>query len=69
MPRRNRLPAVPVYQSRVLGASATSLGIIEGVAEGINSGLKMTAGWWSDRSSRRRPVVILGYSIGSEARR
>ena len=30
-------PLLPVYLSRVLGASAVSLGVIEGVAEGVNS--------------------------------
>src|SRR5262245_39847826 len=29
-------PLLPLYLSRVLGASATSLGIVEGVAEAIN---------------------------------
>ena len=61
-------PLLPVYLSRVLGASAVSLGIIEGVAEGINSLLKAIAGWWSDRRSRRRPLVILGYAISSAVR-
>ncbi len=61
-------PLLPVYLSRVLGASATSLGIIEGVAEGVNSILKVISGWWSDRRSRRRPLVILGYTISSAAR-
>src|SRR6478735_7991627 len=61
-------PLLPVYLSRVLGASATSLGIIEGVAEGVNSILKVISGWWSDRRSRRRPLVILGYTISSSAR-
>ncbi len=61
-------PLLPVYLSQVLGASATSLGIIEGVAEGINSVLKVIAGWWSDRRSRRRPLVIFGYTISSVAR-
>jgi MFS family permease len=61
-------PLLPVYLSRVLGASATSLGIIEGVAEGVNSILKVISGWWSDRRSRRRPLVILGYTISSFAR-
>ncbi len=37
-------PLLPVYLSRVLGASATSLGIIEGVAEGVNSLLKIASG-------------------------
>jgi MFS family permease len=61
-------PLLPVYLSRVLGASATSLGIIEGVAEAVNSGLKIVSGWISDRQSRRRPIVIVGYALSSLAR-
>jgi len=61
-------PLLPVYLSRVLGASATSLGIIEGVAEGVNSILKVVSGWWSDHRGQRRPIVILGYTISSAAR-
>jgi len=61
-------PLLPVYLSRVLGASAVSLGVIEGVAEGVNSLLKVFSGWWSDRRSKRRPIVILGYALSSAAR-
>lgn len=61
-------PLLPIYLSRVLGAGAASLGIIEGVAEGINSILKVVSGWWSDRRGRRRPIVILGYSLSGAAR-
>jgi MFS family permease len=61
-------PLLPIYLSRVLGAGALSLGIIEGVAEGINSILKVVAGWWSDRRGRRRPLVILGYGLSGAAR-
>ena len=61
-------PLLPVYLSRVLGASATSLGIIEGVAEGVNSLLKMASGWVSDRRRERRPIVILGYALSSLSR-
>jgi MFS family permease len=61
-------PLMPVYLSQVLGASALSLGVIEGVAEGVNSLLKILSGWWSDRRPRRRPMVILGYSLSSAAR-
>jgi MFS family permease len=61
-------PLLPIYLSRVLGASATSLGIIEGVAEGVNSLLKIASGWLSDRRRRRRPIVILGYALSSLAR-
>src|SRR5689334_9237811 len=61
-------PLLPVYLRQVLGASATSLGIIEGVAEGINSLLKIISGRIADRRARRRPLVILGYAISSVAR-
>src|SRR5262245_2570309 len=61
-------PLLPVYLSRVLGASATSLGIIEGVAEGVNSLLKIVSGWLSDRGRKRRPIVIVGYALSSLAR-
>ena len=61
-------PLLPVYLSRVLGASATSLGIIEGVAEGVNSLLKIASGWISDRRRERRSIVILGYALSSLAR-
>jgi MFS family permease len=61
-------PLLPVYLSRVLGASAVSLGIIEGVAEGVNSLLKVISGYWSDRVRQRRPIVIAGYALSSLAR-
>src|ERR1043166_5242939 len=61
-------PLLPVYLSRVLGAGALSLGIIEGVAEGVNSLLKVVSGYWADRSTRRRPIVIGGYALSSLAR-
>jgi MFS family permease len=61
-------PLLPVYLSRVLGATAVSLGIIEGVAEGVNSLLKVLSGYWSDRARRRRPIVIAGYALSSLAR-
>jgi len=61
-------PVLPVYLVRVLGASAFSLGLIEGVAEAINSVLKVASGWASDRWTRRKPIVIGGYALSSAAR-
>lgn len=61
-------PLLPVFLSRVLGAGAISLGLIEGVAEAVNSVLKVGSGWLSDRRARRRPIVIAGYAISSAAR-
>jgi MFS family permease len=61
-------PLLPVYLSRVLGAGALSLGIIEGVAEALNSVLKIVSGYVSDRWTRRRPIVVAGYLLSSSAR-
>lgn len=61
-------PLLPVYLSRVLGASAASLGVIEGAAEAVNSVLKIASGWLADRRSRAKPIVIAGYSLSTLAR-
>jgi MFS family permease len=61
-------PLLPVYLTRVLGAGAVSLGVIEGVAEAANSLLRIVSGRLSDRWRVRRPIVIAGYSLSSAAR-
>src|SRR5712671_1440723 len=61
-------PLLPFFLTRVLYANAVSLGVIEGAAEATSSLLKIWAGRVADRSPRKRPLVLLGYSISSLAR-
>jgi MFS family permease len=61
-------PLLPVFLATVLGASATYVGTIEGVAESTAALLKFASGWWSDRVSRRKPLVLAGYAIASVVR-
>src|SRR5438105_2428520 len=61
-------PLLPFFLTRVLNAGAVSLGVIEGAAEATNSLLKIWAGRVADRSPRKRPLVLLGYSVSSVAR-
>jgi len=61
-------PLLPFFLTRLLGAGAVSLGIIEGGAEATNSILKILAGGMADRAGRKRPFVIFGYSVSSVAR-
>jgi MFS family permease len=61
-------PLLPLFLTATLGASAATLGVIEGAAETTASLLKLASGWWSDRVSRRKPLVVLGYAIASVAR-
>ena len=61
-------PLLPDFLTRTLHAGPAALGLIEGVAEATASFMKMASGWWSDRSSRRKPIVAAGYSIAALAR-
>src|ERR671931_703337 len=61
-------PLLPVFLSSVLGASASFVGAIEGAAESTAALLKLASGWWSDRVQRRKPLVVLGYTIASVMR-
>ena len=61
-------PLLPIFLATVLGASATYVGTIEGIAESTAALLKLAGGWWSDRLSRRKPLVLAGYAIASAVR-
>ncbi|MCA9242967.1 MAG: MFS transporter [Phycisphaerales bacterium] len=58
-------PIIPLFVVGTLGASPALLGLIEGLAEGISSGLRWVGGRWSDRLGRRKPFVIAGYSLSA----
>ena len=58
-------PLIPAFLATVLGASALSMGAIEGTAESVASLLKFGSGWWSDRLPKRKPLVVAGYTIAS----
>jgi MFS family permease len=61
-------PLLPYFLTSVLGATAVSLGLIEGTAEAVSSVLKVISGRASDRWRRRKPIVIVGYSLSGAAR-
>jgi len=61
-------PLLPFFLTRVLGAGAVSLGIVEGSAEAVNSVFKIVSGRMADRARRKRPLVLFGYSVSSFAR-
>jgi MFS family permease len=57
-------PLIPVYVA-ALGSGAIILGIIEGVAETTAALLKLAGGIISDKTGKRKILVIIGYSISS----
>jgi MFS family permease len=61
-------PLLPIFLTTVLGAGAISLGVIEGVAESTASILKIVSGRLTDRSGRRKPLVLAGYGLSGLVR-
>ncbi len=61
-------PLLPLFLVGTLGVSVSMVGVIEGGAEAVASLLKLASGWWSDRVSRRKPLIVVGYTIASLVR-
>lgn len=54
--------AMPALLASV-GASAAALGLIEGLADGASSFAKLFSGLYADRLRRRKPLLVIGYSV------
>jgi len=61
-------PLLPVFLVSTLGATPFIVGMIEGLADGLASVLKLAAGWISDRMPRRKPLVVWGYALAAGSR-
>ncbi len=53
----------PAFFTTVLKAGAESLGLVDGVAEGLSNLFKIYSGNLSDRFQRRKPLVVFGYVL------
>jgi len=56
---------LPVFLVTVLGASAVTVGLIEGIGEATASFSKLFSGWLSDRLGRRKLLIVAGYGLGA----
>ncbi len=56
---------LPVFLVTVLGASALTVGLIEGAAEATALIVKVFSGALSDYWGRRKPLAVLGYGLGA----
>ncbi|MBN1268030.1 MAG: MFS transporter [Kiritimatiellae bacterium] len=61
-------PLLPIFLKSVLHSGTAFIGLIEGAAETTASFLKLFSGYLSDRWKKRKPLVLLGYSLSSLAR-
>lgn len=51
--------------ANTLGLPKDLIGLIEGVAEGMASLLKIVSGWYSDRIGKRKGVILAGYALST----
>lgn len=56
---------LPVLLAGTLGASALTIGLIEGAAESLVLITKVFSGYISDAFGKRKPLVLLGYGLAA----
>lgn len=56
---------LPIYLISSMGATATTLGLFEGVTEAMALVVKVFSGSLSDWMKKRKPLVIAGYFMGA----
>jgi MFS family permease len=56
---------LPIFLVTVLGASALTVGVIEGIAEATALIVKVFSGVLSDYWGRRKPLTLLGYGLAA----
>ena len=56
---------LPVFLASVLGASAFTVGLIEGVAEATTLIVKVFSGALSDYLGKRKALAVIGYGLGA----
>src|SRR5438067_13528651 len=58
-------PILPIFLTGSLGATATVVGVIEGVAQATQNVAQGFSGWVSDRLWRRKSIALVGYILAA----
>jgi MFS family permease len=59
---------LPLYLAGGLGASAVTIGFIEGLSVAIATATRFLSGLFADWSRRSKPLAVLGYGLGALSR-
>lgn len=59
---------LPLYLAAGLGASAMTIGFIEGLSVAIATATRFLSGLFADWSRRSKPLAVLGYGLGALSR-
>ncbi len=58
-------PVIPIFLTVTLGAPVVAVGVTEGLADGISTGLRALSGWLSDRYRRNKLQILIGYGLAA----
>lgn len=56
---------LPLFLTTTLGVSVAVVGLIDGVAEATASIAKVFSGYLSDRTGKRKPLILFGYGLAA----
>lgn len=56
---------LPLFLTTTIGLSVAMVGLIDGFAEATASITKVFSGYISDRTGKRKPLILLGYGLGA----
>lgn len=59
---------LPLFMTATLGLSVAMVGLVDGIAEATASITKVFSGYLSDRSGRRKPLILLGYGLAAASK-
>lgn len=58
-------PVLPIFLTQTLGASASIVGLIEGIATATQNIVQGFSGWFADTIQKRKPVALVGYTLAA----
>jgi MFS family permease len=56
---------LPLFLTGTLGVSVALVGLIDGIAESTAAIAKVFSGYFSDKTGRRKPLILFGYGLGA----
>ncbi len=56
---------LPLFVVEDLGATTAFLGLMEGAAESLNDTFRVISGLVTDRISKRKPLLVIGYAVSA----
>lgn len=62
------LGVLPLFVVGTLGAPRAALGLIEGSTELISYGVRMASGSWSDKTGKRKLLILAGYAASTASK-